>query len=87
MHDDRPTRATTTAGYVPAEIPDGWRPPAHPYPESLCGRCGKQRSPWGTVRIAGREYVVLHCGDHPLADRLWDETTGEDCGPLHETRS
>ena len=86
MHDETPTRATTTKGDVPAEIPANWRAPAHAYPISRCEHCGHRRSPWGTVLIAGREFVVLHCGDHPLLDRLWNETTGEDCGPLHETR-
>jgi hypothetical protein len=74
--------AKTTDGYIPDEIPEGWRAPAHPYPAMHCPRCAALLVPWGTVRRGGREYVQMHCGDHPTADRLWDEHTGEDAGPL-----
>ena len=76
----------TRGGYVPTEVPAGWRAPAHPYPDLRCARCGGQLVPWGTVWRGARELVQMHCGDHPLADRLWDERTDEDCGPLHENR-
>ena len=77
---------TTTSGYVPEEVPAHWIPPAHPYPDMRCARCGARMVPWGTVRRGGREYVQMHCGDHPLADRLWDEHTNEDAGLVYETR-
>jgi hypothetical protein len=77
------TRSTSDAP-GPDEVPAGWRPPAHPYPDSRCARCGVRLVPWGTLLRDGREYVVLHCGNQPLCDRLWDERTGEDCGRLHD---
>ena len=80
MHD------ATTKGYIPTEVPAGWQPPAHPYPDMRCERCGGQLVPWGTLLRDGRSLVVLHCGDHPIADRLWDERTDEDCGRLHKPR-
>lgn len=86
MNHDARANDAATRGYVPDEIPDGWRPPAHPYPDLRCARCGVQLVPWGTLLRGTRELAQMHCGDHPLADRLWDERTGEDCGPLHETR-
>ncbi len=72
-------------GYTPTEVPEGWRAPAHPYPDMRGARCGVQMVPWGTVLRGARELVQMHCGDHPTADRLWDERTDEDCGLLRET--
>jgi hypothetical protein len=48
-----------------------------------CPRCAARLVPWGTLLRGERSLVVLHCGDHPGADRLWDERTNEDCGLLH----
>ncbi|MCG3133021.1 MAG: hypothetical protein HMLKMBBP_00107 [Planctomycetes bacterium] len=86
MHKEAPMNEPRASGYVPTEVPEGWRAPAHPYPDMRCARCGAQLVPWGTVLRGTRELVQMHCGDHPVADRLWDERTDEDCGPLHETR-
>jgi hypothetical protein len=86
MHEEVPMSDATKKGYVPAEVPTGWHAPAHPYPDLRCVRCGAQLVPWGTVLHGTRELVRMHCGDHPLAGRVWDERTGEDCGPLHEAR-
>jgi hypothetical protein len=48
-----------------------------------CPRCAALLVPGGTVLRGDRTLVVLHCGDHPGADRLWDEETDEDGGLLH----
>ena len=73
-------------GYIPDWVPEGWRAPAYPYPDMRCERCGALLIPWGVAMRDGRTLVQMHCGDHPAADRLWDEETDEDCGRLHEPR-
>jgi len=85
MNKEAQMSETRSRGYVPTEVPTGWHAPAHPYPDMRCARCGVQMVPWGTLLRGTRTLVVMHCGDHPVADRLWDERTDEDCGRLHES--
>lgn len=76
---------TRDDGWVPRDVPADWHPPTHPYPDMRCPRCAARLAPWGTLLVRDRSLVVLHCGDHPAEDRLWDERTNLDYGRLRDT--